>query len=241
MANQQRVLDYARKQAAELRKDMSWQSNEYGDGWLKAESRSLGVIHGRAVAALEFLREYAGAESSWYVRAVQIWESKGDNKSLETGAYYVGELLSAWAGQVDAGITEIAGSRARAQVGVVSTDVMEQVRQLNEDRNAHPAAAIVLCGAALETALRATVDARNLSLPEKQRPSLNSYTQLLRSAGLFTAQDVKDVDMCGGLRNSAAHGHFDDLTRERAGLMEQQTNLLLRKLSDLATVGDEPE
>ncbi len=37
----------------------------------------------------------------------------------------------------------------------------------------------------------------------------------------------------GALRNSAAHGDFDNLSPERAGLMEQQTNILLRRLADL--------
>jgi hypothetical protein len=36
-----------------------------------------------------------------------------------------------------------------------------------------------------------------------------------------------------GIRNLAAHGEFDDLSRERAGLMEQQVNMFLRRLSDL--------
>lgn len=237
VSDQQRVLTYARHLAAELKLDMNWIAGEYGGGYWEPRGNTEGIIHGRAVAALEFFREYAGAESSWCVRAVHIWESKGDNKSMGTGAYYLGVLLSAWADQVDAGITEIAGARARIEVGAVSTEVMVQVRRLIEDRKAHPAAAIVLCGAALETALRATAEARSLSLPENQRPSLSSYSQLLRSAGLFSGQDVKDVAQCGGLRNAAAHGHFDDLSGERAGLMEQQTNLLLRKLSDLAVAG----
>ncbi|MFB8210603.1 hypothetical protein [Streptomyces sp. NPDC056010] len=238
MAEQQRLLDYARRQAADLKRDMSWRSDDYGNAWLVAPDQGLGAIYGRAVAALEFFREYAGVESNWYGRAVHVWESQAGNKSHETAAYYMGDLLNAWADQIEAGVTEIAGVRARAEVGAVSTEVMAQVRRLVEDRKAHPAAAIVLCGAALETALRATVEARSLSLSEKQRPSLSSYTQLLRSAGLFSAQDVKDVEQCGGLRNAAAHGHFDDLSGERAGLMEQQTNLLLRKLSDLAAAGD---
>ncbi|MYW30120.1 hypothetical protein [Streptomyces sp. SID2119] len=241
MTDQQRLLSYARSKAQEIQEQLTWTAAEYGGGFWEAHGPGEGLVHGRVVAALQFLREYAGFDSSWFTRAEQTWDSQGGNKSVATGAYYVGELLKGWADQVEAGITEVAGSQAREKVGAVSTDVMEQVRQLNEDDKAHPAAAIVLCGAALETALRATVEARALSLPERQRPSLNSYTQLLRSAGIFTAQDVKDADMCGGLRNSAAHGHFDDLSRERAGLMEQQTNLLLRKLSDLATVGDEPE
>jgi hypothetical protein len=95
---------------------------------------------------------------------------------------------------------EIAGSRAWAEVGIVSTDVMSQVRRLLEDRGAHPAAAIVLCGAALEVALRAVVQARNLTPPE--RPSLSSLTGVLRRAALITVQDVKDLEQCAGLRNS---------------------------------------
>lgn len=36
-----------------------------------------------------------------------------------------------------------------------------------------------------------------------------------------------------GVRNAAAHGRFDELSRERAGLLEQQVNLFLRRLADL--------
>jgi len=39
--------------------------------------------------------------------------------------------------------------------------------------------------------------------------------------------------MCAGLRNAAAHGDFEGLTLARAGLLEQQTNLLLRRIADL--------
>ena len=46
-------------------------------------------------------------------------------------------------------------------------------------------------------------------------------------------QDVKDLEAGGGVRDQAAHGHFDNLSRERAGLMEQQRNILLRRLADL--------
>lgn len=66
-----------------------------------------------------------------------------------------------------------------------------------------------------------------------ERPSIGGFSRLLRSAKLISPQDVKDLEMCAGLRNLAAHGHFDDLSLERAGLMEQQTNILLRLLVDL--------
>ncbi|WP_239342146.1 hypothetical protein [Frankia sp. CiP3] len=234
MRQAQDVLAYARHQAEELEKDMTWHPNDhggYGGYWQAPEKSMASKIAARAVAALEFLRQYAGEDSFWTQRAIATYQSKGDNQSAESGARAVGDLLRAWADQVDAGVVEIAGSRAWAEVGIVSTDVMSQVRRLLEDRGAHPAAAIVLCGAALEIALRAVVQARNLTLPE--RPSLNILTGLLRKAGLITVQDVKDLEQCAGLRNSAAHGDFDSLSNERAGLMEQQTNILLRRIADL--------
>jgi uncharacterized protein YutE (UPF0331/DUF86 family) len=78
--------------------------------------------------------------------------------------------------------------------------------------------------------LRAVVKARDLVLTEKA--SIGAYTRLLRQNKVIPAQDVEDFEQCGGLRNAAAHGEFDSLSRERAGLMEQRTNLLLRRLSD---------
>jgi uncharacterized protein YutE (UPF0331/DUF86 family) len=229
MRQQQEVLAYARRQADELEKDMNWVST--GGYWQASDRSMVQRIAARAVAALEFFRQYAGEDSFWTQRAMAVYENYGERQSRESGARALGDLLRAWADQVEAGIVEIAGSRAWAEIGIVSTDVMSQVRRLLEDRSAHPAAAIVLCGAALEIALRSVIQARSLTLPE--RPTLNALTGILRQAGLITVQDVKDLEQCAGLRNLAAHGDFDHLSHERAGLMEQQTNILLRRLADL--------
>jgi hypothetical protein len=233
MRRQEQVLAYARQQADELEKDMSWQPSEHarGGGYWKADSVALSRIAARATAALEFFRQYAGNGSFWTSQATQIFQSGGNNQSMETGARTLGDLLRAWADQVEAGVTEIVGSHAWAEVGTVSTDMMNQVRRLNQDRDSHPAAAIVLCGAALEVALRAVAEAQDLA--PTGRPSIGAYADLLRQAELITAQQRKDFESCAGLRNAAAHGHFGELSRERAGLMEQQTNLLLGVLTDL--------
>jgi hypothetical protein len=128
-------------------------------------------------------------------------------------------------------ITGLTATRAWAEVGIVSTDVMSQVRRLLDDRAVHPAAPIVLCGAALEIAMRAVATARNVGLP--RQPTMNKLIAALRAAQLLTVQEEKDLLAMAGLRNQAAHGHFDALSEERAGLMEQQSNLLLRRLADL--------
>ena len=45
----------------------------------------------------------------------------------------------------------------------------------------------------------------------------------------------------GGVRNSAAHGEFDELDRARAGLMEQQVNFFLSRLTGLLAAAPAPE
>lgn len=229
------VLTYARKQAVELQRDMEWKRSEHGGagGWWAATDPTLAPrIAARAAAALEFFRQYAGADSFWTDRANSVYQSKGDNQSSESGARAIGDLLLAWAEQVEAGVVEIVGSRGWSEVELASTDLMMQVRRLLEDRNVHPAAPIVLCGAALEIALRGAAEAFGVVVTE--RPTLSALTTALRQAALLTKQDVKDLEQCGGVRNLAAHGDFTDLSPERAGLMEQQTNLLLRRIADLS-------
>lgn len=226
-------MAYARGPAELLEQDMRWERGEHAGGWWTTDPDSMyNTVVSRAVAALEFLRQYSGEDSHWTRRATAIYESHGDGKSTESGAPAVGEFLRSWSDQVEAGVIEVVGARAQAEIAVVNTDVMGQVRRLIEDKQMHPAAPIVLCGAALETALRATVEAHKLVLTE--RPSMTAYGRLLRTANLISVQDMKDIEQCGGLRNSAAHGEFDALSAERAGLMDQQTNLLLRRLGDLS-------
>jgi 8-oxo-dGTP pyrophosphatase MutT (NUDIX family) len=227
------VLDYARELVPILRSDMHWVSTEYtyGGYWKTNDTTSILVMVARATAAIEFLRQYAGADSLWAIRANELYLNKGENQSIESGVRAVGDLIEAWINQVESGIAEVVGAKSRQEVGQLSTDLMVQVRQLIEDRRAHPAAAIVLCGAALEIALRAVTEAHQLDIEE--RPTISAYVKACRRAELLTKQDVKDIEQIAGMRNSAAHGEFADLSAERAALMEQQTNLMIRRLSDL--------
>ncbi|MEU3905894.1 DUF4145 domain-containing protein [Streptomyces goshikiensis] len=232
MPTQEDVLSYARSLAGTLQEGLVWTPGREDRGWWKiSDHQQLPTLMANAFAGMEFLRQYAGAESFWTSRAAEVYQSRGDNQSTESGARAVGDVLLTWVRQVEAGVSEIVGARSRSEVGVISTDMMGQVRRLLDDKQTHPAAAIVLCGAALESALRALAEARGLELTE--RPSLSAYSRLLRKDELITKQEAKDLEQVGGLRNAAAHGQFDELSRERAGLMEQQTNLLLSRIAEL--------
>lgn len=219
--------------AAELKNDLQYEpsSGGYGDIWIfKSESLKSTVI-AKAAAALEFLHQYAGRESEWFGGAKIAWDSQGGNESVASGAYALAEILELWGADVVRGFTKVPGMDGANARAVASTDLMEQVRVLVQDKSMHPAAPIVLAGAALETALRGAVDELGLLIVGK--PGINAYGQALRAADVISKQDVKDIDQMGGLRNSAAHGHFEELSVERSGLMEQQVNMFLARLAEM--------
>jgi hypothetical protein len=227
---QESLLEWAREYAEVLQRDMRWVSSEYGSYWQADERSGLPKIWARAIAALNFLATYAGEDSEWTRRGRDLYESKGDRQSTETGVRALGELLLEWADQVDAGVTPVRLAQLESEREVVATDILSQVARLNADAKSHPAASIMLAGTALEIGLRAAAEAAGLELSDDKRPSISTWAHLLRSAELISKQDMKDIEQVGGLRNEAAHGHFGALDRTRARLLEQQVNLLLARL-----------
>lgn len=227
------LAERARDLAEEIRADLRYERRD-GDGfggfWTLKTEELEGVVIARAASALGFLSQYAGSESEWFMRARIAWESKGDNTSLATGAYAVSGNLELWAADVDRGLTVLPGMDASSIRSVASTDLMEQVRALVKDATVHPAAPIVLAGAALETALRGAVEEAELTIVGTG--SITAYGKVLRSADLISKQEMKDIEQMSGLRNAAAHGDFDAITRAHASLMEQQVNLFLSRLGD---------
>jgi hypothetical protein len=234
------LIAWARKHAQELTLDMTTGRGEFTGTpfWIAADDPDAEPrIRARAVQALDFLQRYSGADSQWMTQGRAIWDQQG--QELANKARPLGNVLRAWADQVEAGLVTVPQTEAQGVRAVASTDLMEQVRMLNEDKDVNPAAPIVLAGAALEIALRSALVELGLELPAKH--SINAFTTRLRSARVLSVQDVKDVEQVSGLRNSAAHGDFEALSRERAGLMEQQVNILLRRLSEIIEPRTVPE
>lgn len=145
------LVAWAREHATQLTADMTLHPAQPGyrqewaatGGSLDAEAR----IRARAITALDFLERYAGKDSQWFVRGQDVL----DKNVMETGARALGDVLRAWADQVEAGIMVVPQAEAQGVRTVASTDLMEQVRKLNEDKDVSPAAPIVLAGAALKT------------------------------------------------------------------------------------------
>ena len=78
-------MAYARQLADDLNKDMEWEGTPYGGYWQASNRTMVQAIVARAVAALEFFRQYAGEDSFWTQRAMFVYENKGDNQSLRDG------------------------------------------------------------------------------------------------------------------------------------------------------------
>lgn len=223
----------ARDLAEEMKDDLRYEPRSregYGGFWTFKTDDLEAVVIAKAASALGFLSSYAGSESEWFKRARIAWEGKGDNTSLATGAYALSEMLGLWATDVDRGLAVLPGIDGSNIRALASTDLMEQVRALVQDKGVHPAAPIVLAGAALETALRGAVEEAELAIAGNG--SITAYGKALRGADLITKQEMKDIEQMSGLRNAAAHGDFEGITQAHASLMEQQVNLFLSRLSD---------
>ena len=94
----------------------------------------------------------------------------------------------------------------------------------------HPAAPAALIGASLEEFLRNLVDAHGF-LEKISKPGIDAYAKTLKTNDLINAQDMKDITSWAGIRNSAAHGKFEDLSKDQINLMLQGINLFMRKYS----------
>ncbi len=220
------LVGWAKDHADNLTREMVWTPSEFGGYWEAEDRQAKGRIRARATAALDFLERFAGIDSRWSQDARKVFANNGEKQSMESGARAVGVLITEWVrmvacGQVKPRLVESFSVRAAS-----SSDLLDQVRALNENKEVAPAAPMVLTGAALEVALRAAIEELGLTI---ERSGINAYAQVLRRAGVLNRQDMKEVTYLAGLRNKAAHGEHDLLSRKGAILMEQQVNGFLAR------------
>jgi hypothetical protein len=201
--------------------------------WAGDEAQRLSVLHQPGslvmfddnreslVGAVEFLRLKAGPRSEFYVRAADA----AKRLHTATAVRVVVHSLVGWVDFVRRGIAEVP-AEAQARIAAAN-DLMEQVEALLQDRRVHPAAPVMLVGAALEEMLRSMVDTSGAK--PRGKPGINSYATVLREADILSAQEVKDVTSWAGMRNNAAHGQFDQIELPNARLMAQGINLFMQK------------
>lgn len=190
---------------------------------IRDEARTKGAL-GALVEARELTRTYGGVSNSFYALLQQV-----DQKwSPDRIARDVVQALDGFIRFVSAGLVQGISVERQAQIDVVS-DILEQAQTLLESRDTHPAASAVLIGAGLEEFLRNWVEEQGLRL-ESRKPGIESYSAVLREAGMLSKQDAKDITAWAGTRNHAAHGEWDEVgDRSRVRLMLEGVNLFMRQ------------
>jgi hypothetical protein len=174
--------------------------------------------------AKEFLKMYAGENSTFYEELDKVKNNFRPSDKID----YIVANLNAFISYIGNGLMEDISFERKAQIDVVS-DLLDQANTLLNTKEFHPAAPTVIIGASLEEFLRNWVEDENLNL-EGQKPSLDTYANVLRKEKLITKQDIKDVTSWGGLRNHAAHGEWDEVSdKNRISLMLEGVNLFMRK------------
>lgn len=158
---------------------------------------------------------------------LEIWAGRSMSMTPREALEKTAHVLLDWVTFVETGMAATLPYEARSRVDAAS-DLMEQVQRLLDDKTVHFAAPIVLAGAALEALLRSLVATRPVA-KVVGKPGITTYATALASAGALSKQDVKDLTAWAGLRNDAAHGDFEGLSRERAGNMADGVNLFMQK------------
>jgi hypothetical protein len=108
-----------------------------------------------------------------------------------------------------------------------ATDLTEQVQLLLDEPEVHPAAPVVLAGAALEEFLRSRVVATGTTI--SGTPGIDTYASALQAAGDLSSTELNAITAWAGQRNEAAHGRFENLSKQRAQIMVDGINLFMQK------------
>ena len=183
------------------------------------------------VEAQEFLRVYAGERSAFFKQLNEV-SPNWDSNIVRSDVINV---LEGFIRFVEHGLLTGISIERKAQIDVVS-DFLEQAHVLLDSTDVHPAAPTVIVGAALEEFLRNWVEEADLDLGG-EKPSLDSYKNVLRKADLITKQDSKDITAWAGLRNHAAHGEWDEVSdRKRITIMLESVNHFMRKYGEKPSV-----
>jgi hypothetical protein len=114
---------------------------------------------------------------------------------------------------------------------IVVSEILSQARKLRKQKGVHPAAAIMVAGAATEEFLRNWCAERSLVVAEKQR-SISAFAAALRKDHAIDLPTERRIQSWADYRNDAAHGdRWAAITPEVADrvINEVETFLLANK------------
>jgi len=184
-------------------------------------------INSALVEAKEFLRNYAGKDSSFFSAVNQLRYDPNFPKGITP---LVISILDSFIHYVENDLLRSISLEREIQIDTVS-DYLEQAETLLNDSKIHPGAPAVIIGASLEEFLRNCLEDEEVDLSSIKN-NLDAYSKELRSKELITKQDMKDLTSWGGIRNDAAHGRWEEVNdKSKVKIMLEGINLFMRKYS----------
>lgn len=178
--------------------------------------------------ALSLFKMYEGQKSEYYTTLKSLQNSlraHGDIVRIRTI-----HLLKSFKRIALKDMISLISKERKIQIETVS-DILDQAQSLLSSKKVHAGAPAVLIGAALEEFCRNWLEDQGVEL-ESKKMNLSSYIDQLRKMELIDKQDVKDLISWSGLRNDAAHGHWQKVEdKNKIELMLLGVNLFMRKYS----------
>jgi len=172
--------------------------------------------------ATQFIYDFGGRDSQ-FAKLIELTDPMEQNT---TWVYeHTENAINALIRYLENGLHRSISPERQAQIDVVS-DFLDQANSLLKDKKIHPAAPIVIIGAALEEFLRNWAEDENL-ITDTSKASIDTYAKLLREKELLTKQDIKDITYWTGIRNDAAHGNWESVSDKKRALLMLEGVIIL--------------
>lgn len=215
------TFEEIKKQADRLLKNLSESKPE------STNDIGLYAFAGAWTEATQFIYDFGGRESQ-FAKQIELTDPMTHNT---TWVYeHTENAINALIRYLENGLHRSISPERQAQLDVVS-DFLDQANSLLKNNKIHPAAPIVIIGAALEEFLRNWVEDENL-IADTSRATIDTYAKLLKENEFLTKQDIKDITSWAGIRNDAAHGKWEEVNdKKRVKLMLEGVNHFMRKNS----------
>ncbi len=173
--------------------------------------------------ACEFLRVYGGKNNQFLATLNRV--SYVNRAERFNG---VKRILQGYIRYLEKGLSSSLSPERQTQIETVG-DFLSQAEDILSQAKLHNAVAVVLIGASLEEFLRGWCEAEQL---KPQQLSIDGYMKALKDEDLINKQDIKDITGWAGLRNDAAHGHWDKVSDySRADIMLKGVRLFIQSYS----------
>ena len=175
----------------------------------------------------EMIKSYIGKNNSFYSELESITPEWIPSDAMDAADVTLKRFISVVERDLISGIS----LNRKIQTDVVS-DILEQAQEILNDEKFHPASSAILIGAGLEEFLRNWVEDSNIDI-SGHKLSIDTYAKALKDKELIDKQDSKDIISWAGIRNDAAHGHWDNLNdRKRILLMIEGVTYFIRRKSN---------